>query len=434
MKFAMLIFCLLSFSSMADFFNKNIDSDFFIKLKDKHSAVFGRSWYPNIEASGLLGHLERENPRAFQQYLNLEKKIISWVQFLDSSENSDLFGKDLKQWRYKNEGCFALMVINVYENELKKYDEKNQVIFSYLLAHRPQSLFANNGMFYLKGAEVEGTRSFDSGSFLGHTYSRNMNAITRTFSDFMDFIFSSGENTKNIVNLYEQRCDELPLASDFFPNWDMEEIEQIASIDDDQIRANELRVFMDSAWSPRMNFRYGYRQALALYPHLGLKFSAKVESAQFIRTYFDVMVKIYDEHKVVDEKLCRALNAPLSLASTLGFDVDPLNNLYKKMTIEDFKKWMEIKASINMASMYEIDECLGTLRYIDNVWSGSTILPHPNNSIMRRDIRYYLGKIETELFYHPSWKATVCMKTKLKKNDKSLSVTKAKSPGVFGCF
>lgn len=434
MKFLLFTLFVLPFSSIASFSDKKVDLAFMQKLFKNRDTSISRGWYPNLTAIDIMDFV-KEDKRKLQQYTNFEKKMISWVNFLDASENNDLFSSKMVKWREKNESCSHLILIKEIEKEMKKYDEKTQAMFFFLFPFRPQSLFSNGAFFYLRPAEVEGTRSFDSGSFETYHYSEHMNAITRNLTWLMRFVSDSRPDMVEFnINEAIKKCDRLPTQEDIFPNWDMEEIHHLMGLSNEEELKEQLDLFMLSAWSPEMNFEYGYRSALALYPLLGVEFNNREKTPEFMKTYFDSMVRIYDRSKAVDEKLCKSLNAPLSLASMLGFDVDPMKKEYSLFSVKDFEKWMEIKSSINVASIYEIKECLGTLRYLDNVWGGSTILPHPNNSIMRFDESRYMGKTDVELFYYPKWKTNICMKSKLKNTKGKRSVKKSKVTGRLGCW
>lgn len=432
LKFVLLTF-IISFNCLASFSDKEVDRGFMHKLFQTREHYYGEYAYFPMQRVLLMEKLQK-NERDFQLFVNFEKKIISWVNYLDASESNEIFSSEMRKWREGNESCSKLILVKELEKEMKKYDEKTQALYFFLLAYRNQSMFTNKAYQFLNHSQVEGTRSYDSNSYLKMNPSRNMNAIVKTLTWFSNFITINGaSHIEEYINEAIQTCERLPEISEIFPNWDMEEIQRMMNIEDDEEMRSALRLFMDSAWTPNINFLYGERSAMALYPYLDIRFNKKERSPRFIKNYFDSMVDIYERSEFVDGNLCKAFNAPLSLASMLGFDVDPLKKEYSFFTQKDFEKWMVIKASFNVAAMKNIKNCKGTLRYIDNVWGSSSILPNPGNSIVRTDDSRYMGKTNIKLYYYPKWQVDICMKGTLKGEKGSEYVQKSDFVGFFGC-
>lgn len=421
-------------SSLAAFSDKEVDVAFLQKLYKNRENSFNRGMFPNVTSSAVMSILQ-EDKRKFQQFLNFEKKMLSWVNYLDAGEKNDIFSSKMVKWRDKNESCSRLILIKEIEKEMKKYDEKTQVIFFILFAYRGQSIFRDDAFVALSPYEVEGTRSFDSGSYETNRVSMNMNAIVRNLHWLSQFVSrSSNSEIEDMVEAASIACDRLPEVSEIFPNWDMEEIYRLMTIKDKEDLKDSLALFASSSWTPNTNFQYTRRSAFALYPYLDIRFDDEKRTPEFMKAYFDTIVDIYESSKVVDANLCGKLNTPLSLASMLGFDVDPLNKEYSLFTQEDFKKWMEIKASVNVAEIRGIGACGGTLRFIDNVWGGSSLLPNPSNSLVRMNDDNYMGKVDVNLYYYPQWQARICMKGSLKDIDGHKYVIKSSATGAFGCW
>lgn len=430
----LLLLFLISFNCFASFSDKVVDIAFVEKLFQLRKDYLKPVYNLHVESIFAMKELEKDE-RRLQLFVNFEKKILSWVNYLDASESNEIFSPQMRKWRDENESCSYLILVKELEKEMKKYDEQTQAFYFFLIAFRNNSILSNNAFQYLKAAEVEGTRSYDSGSYLMSRPGSNMNAIARNLTWFSRFIMNLGtSHVKESINEAISSCNRLPSISEIFPNWDMEEVQRMMNIKDREVLKSDMALFMDSSWAPEMNFKYAYRSAMALYPYLEIRFDNRDRSPEFMKVYFDTMVDIYDRSSIVNENLCKALNAPLSLASMLGFDVDPLKKEYSLFSKEDFVKWMEIKASVNVASIRGIKDCMGTLRYIDNVWGGSTILPHPVNSIIHFQESRYLGKNDVKLFYFPKWQSEICMKGSLKGDDENRYVKKSKSNPALGCW